>query len=291
MDVAAGRLMTLGAVFAIVAGQAASGPTRRTLVQGPDTTMLRVASQTALVFTGTIRQRDSVTMPIVPRGPNTWVVRADSVLRTTRDLGDFRGMEITVRVQDTISAAVGTSALFFVDGLMVGRSLYVKEVGRFPLLAGSDTGAIRAIHSRFLAADSVNVDNRMRARLASSASVIIGTVVQIVPATAADSAAWREAADQPQWKRARVQTTGFFRGDSSYSFADVGVLFPGRTHVALRATRPLAVGDRRIFALRRATSLVRSPFPVDSSAYPFAVLFAVDVLPASDSARVFRVTR
>ena len=69
------------------------------------------------------------------------------------------------------------------------------------------------------------------------------------------------------------------------------VLFPGTAPAALRAVPPLRGGDRRVFAVRPAASVVNATFRATSSSYPYAVLYAFDVLPAADSVRVFRLTR
>ena len=262
------------------------------VVAAPDSVMLRIAKTTTLAFVGTLRARDSVTMPIIPAAPNIWVVHVDTVLLSPESVGRFRGTDVTVQTHDSTSLAVGGTAVYFTHGLIAGTSLYVEEVGRFPLTSPGDSAGIGKVYSRFFVADSANTDDKLRPYLVNAAAVVIGTVVQIDSATSADSAAWLTADEgEPHWRRATVQTSGYFRGDSATTSPVLRVLFPGTAPAALRAVPPLRGGDRRVFAVRPAASVVNATFRATSSSYPYAVLYAFDVLPAADSVRVFRLTR
>ena len=256
-----------------------------------DSALEAMERETTLTFVGTLQQ-PGVTMPGLPAGPNRWVVRVDSALRTPETVGDFRGMSITVQVHDTMSAQTGSVAVFLAHGLIAGSSLLVREIGRFPVASIGDTATIRSVHDRFLGAASANRDTQLRPVLDSAVAVVAGRVIQIDSATAADSAAWRAGDDaEPRWMRATVQTSGYFRGDSAATWPQLRVRYPGATHTSMRAAAPLAHGDRRIFALRRTASLVSASSSAAGNPPPFTVIFELDVLPMSDSARVFRLTR
>lgn len=91
-------------------------------------TVLELTQSSSLIFSGTVQERGTSTVPAVPASPNLVVVRVDRPLRVDPRLGDLRGKMITVAASAPEKLSPGQRAVFFTNSWVHGRGIAVREV-------------------------------------------------------------------------------------------------------------------------------------------------------------------
>lgn len=84
--------------------------------------------ESSLVFTGTVLERGTSSVPSVPANDNLVVARVDRPLRVDPALGDLTGQRITILAAAPHSLRVGQQALFFTHSWIHGRGIAVREL-------------------------------------------------------------------------------------------------------------------------------------------------------------------
>lgn len=99
-----------------------------------DPSMKELLASSALVFTGTVSEVGTSSVPGIPVDARTVVIRAGEVLRCPPGVGLQAGSHITVQLSpDLPPLQPGAQAAFFTSGWVYGESLAVIETGRMPV--------------------------------------------------------------------------------------------------------------------------------------------------------------
>jgi hypothetical protein len=95
----------------------------------------------SLIFTGTVTQLGSSTVPLLPASGALAVVRVDRGLRVDPVLGDLRGKTITVAPASPAALTVGQSAVFFTNSWIHGGGIAVRELDHVSTSQEQDVAA------------------------------------------------------------------------------------------------------------------------------------------------------
>jgi hypothetical protein len=125
----------------------------------------------SLIFSGTVVERGTSTVPAVPPNEKLVVVRVDRGLRVDPVLGDLRGKMITVVATAPESLSPGQQAVFFTNSWIHGRGIAVRESEHW------DIGEEDAVAS----AVAQLPQHHLGERLASAELVVDAEVVDISP--------------------------------------------------------------------------------------------------------------
>jgi hypothetical protein len=87
-----------------------------------------LSRSSSLIFSGTVVERGTSSVPAVPRSDNLIVARVDRALRVDPVLGDLRGKLITVVAAAPESLALGQQVVFFTNSWIHGGGIAVREV-------------------------------------------------------------------------------------------------------------------------------------------------------------------
>jgi hypothetical protein len=122
-----------------------------------------------LIFTGTVVQRGTSTVPTLKPSENLVVVRVDRGLRVDSVLGDLRGKMITVAPRVPESLSVGQKAVFFTNSWIHGQGIAAREMEHVDV--GEENSVAAAVSQLPMA--------YLRERLQSSSLVVEAEVVHI----------------------------------------------------------------------------------------------------------------
>jgi len=81
-----------------------------------------------LIFSGTVVERGTSSVPAVRKSDNLIVARVDRALRVEPVLGDLRGKLITIVAVAPESLGLGQQAVFFTNSWIHGRGIAAREV-------------------------------------------------------------------------------------------------------------------------------------------------------------------
>lgn len=174
-----------------------------------------LVAKTPLSFVGTVQHLGAATTAAVQIGDHTAVVHVDHVLHAPEAFRNLEGQQVTVQLLDSEPLpAVGESHAFFVEGLVFGESIAVKEVGRLPVetvepqaTAALEAGATAGAFNDILA--DIKKDE-LRTHLQSADALVLGRVIgveKVGPVTTSEH--------DPDWWRATLQVMHVERGDVS----------------------------------------------------------------------------
>jgi hypothetical protein len=90
--------------------------------------ILDLTRSSSLIFTGTVVQRGTSTVPNLSPQENLVVVRVDRGLRVDPVLGDLHDKMITIAAPAPESLSPGQKAVFFTNSWIHGRGIAVREV-------------------------------------------------------------------------------------------------------------------------------------------------------------------
>lgn len=114
------HLMVFLSVAAVIGARDAAGETFEDLLQ-----------QSQFAFQGTVTKVNAATLPQIRPTARTIVVKVDDVLHAPPSiLGDYKGKEITVQLDQPDALRAGEQFVFFTTSWMYGSSIAVREVGR-----------------------------------------------------------------------------------------------------------------------------------------------------------------
>jgi hypothetical protein len=213
-----------------------------------------LARSSSLIFSGTVVERGTSSVPTLPPNDNLVVARVDRALRVDPVLGDLRGKLITVVATVPENLSVGQQAVFFTNSWIHGRGIAVREVAHLdPSQADAAAQAVAKLPEEHLVE-----------RLRSAELVVQAEVTNIGPPDKVSrdrKAAW--------WARAELKIQKVLRGA------------PGDTAVVYFATADwppwtyalrLKTGQRGVFILHaRSETATRS-----EAALKAGTLVAVD---------------
>jgi hypothetical protein len=133
--------------------------------------ILDLTRTSSLIFTGTVVQRGTSTVPILPPRENLVVVRVDRGLRVDPVLGDLHDTMITVAAPAPESLNLGQKAVFFTNSWIHGRGIAVREVDHLDIGEEDSVAAVVAQLPQLHLLD----------RLRSAELVVDAQVVRISP--------------------------------------------------------------------------------------------------------------
>jgi hypothetical protein len=110
-------------------------------VQSPFQQLVRTSS---MIFTGTVVERGTSSVPDVQPSDRLVVVRLDRGLRIDPVLGDLHGKMITVAATAPESLSPGQKAVFFTNSWVHGRGIAVREVEHVDINKEGDVAAALA---------------------------------------------------------------------------------------------------------------------------------------------------
>ena len=186
-------LIVAGSTFPTAGQPAAPGP--------------NVIQQSGFIFKGTIQKLASSNVRSLPESASTILVRVDEILKAPKALESYKGRDVTVQlVQRGSRFRQGQQAVFYTTSLLYGENLAVKEVAT--VAAQAD---VRSLAGQIAQTERQAAEQALAARIASSALVISGRVVEVTPYTSREESARRSEHDPELW-RAEVEVTAVLKG-------------------------------------------------------------------------------
>jgi hypothetical protein len=196
--------------------------------------------EAAFSFVGTVERLGAATMEDVPVDERTAVVRVDQLLQAPDAFAQLGGMSVTVQLlPDTEPPEVGSTFVFFANGLVFGAGVALTEVGRRPMEemephismaapAGGGAAPLETLQRQVAAA-------RLRAHADSADAIVLARVVGLERASGSPL---RE--HDPDWWRATLHVNHVERGDVQDD-SEVKVIYANSLDVRWRdAPKPKA---------------------------------------------------
>lgn len=168
-------------------------------------------AQAAFSFVGTVEHLGAATMEDLPIDERTAVVRVDQVLHAPEAFAQLAGTSVTLQLrEDGEPPEVGSSFVFFANGLAFGAGVALEEVGRRPVediephvgFAAEAGGAPLETLQRQVEA------TRLRGHAADAEAIVLARVVGLERAAGSPV---RE--HDPDWWRATLHVTHVEKGD------------------------------------------------------------------------------
>ena len=176
-----------------------------------DEEISRLLRQAPFSFVGTVEHRGAATMTDVLIDDRTAVVRVDHVLHAPDAFLTLQGHRITVQLlADREPPAVGESMAFFAEGLALGDSVAVVEVGRHAVDSGEPrvTRALEAGDPGAFASLQRDIEvDRLREHADGADAIVVGRVVRLEKAAATDY-----SEHDPDWWQATLEVQHVERG-------------------------------------------------------------------------------
>jgi hypothetical protein len=195
--------------------------------------------EAAFSFVGTVERLGAATMEDMPVDERTAVVRVDQVLQAPDAFAQLGGMSVTVQLlPDTEPPEVGSTFVFFANGLVFGAGIALTETGRRPMdemephismaAAAGGPAPLEMLQQQVAAA-------RLRAHASSAQAIVLGRVVGLERASGSPL---REHA--PDWWRATLHVSHVEQGDVQED-SEVKVIYANSLDVRWRnAPKPKA---------------------------------------------------
>jgi hypothetical protein len=195
--------------------------------------------EAAFSFVGTVERLGAATTEDVPVDERTAVVRVDQVLQAPDAFTQLGGMSVTVQLlPDTERPEVGSTFVFFANGLVFGAGIALTEIGRRPMeemapliattAAAGGEAPLETLQRQVAAA-------RMRTHADSAEAIVLGRVVGLERASGSPV---RE--HDPDWWRATLHVNHVERGDVQDD-SEVKVIYANSLDVRWRdAPKPKA---------------------------------------------------
>lgn len=193
---------------------------------------ISLLSEAAFSFVGTVERLPAPTAEGVPADERTAVVRVDRVLQAPPAFSRLAGTSVTLQLlPDAEPSTVGSSFVFFANGLAFGAGIALTEVGRQPVEDVEPHLETMATPGASAAIDALQrevVGARLREHSATADAVVLARVVGLERASGAPV---RE--HDPDWWRATLHVTHVERGDMEDD-SDVKVLYANSLDVQWR---------------------------------------------------------
>jgi hypothetical protein len=250
-----------------------------------DTSFNAAAHDATYVFEAKILMQGASTVSILRPGPAMATVEIGTVFRAPPENGNVAGDTITVVFKDSSNVpGVRTRVVVFAYGLILGKSIAVRDVKHVPLTPSFDLPVAQA---RLARADSSNADAAMRQHAELAVAVILGHVDSVAEVVVPDSMRAREGEHSMSWSRAWVSISRAFRpGDMSFSGRQVVVYFPAEASGLAAEPAQVRANESRILWLQQLTRLPANLRIGIAETSGYFVLQATDTRPSSDSTRV-----
>jgi hypothetical protein len=230
-------------------------------------TVFELTVSASLIFSGTVVERGTSTVPTVPPSQNLVVVRVDRPLRVDPVLGDLRGKLVTVVATAPENLSSGQRAVFFTNSWIHGRGIAVREVQHI------DVHEEDEVASAVAQLPQVHLTGRLR----NAELVVDAKVVRIDPVE-------RKSFERnvAHWVAAPLEINRVLRGQSREPAI---VYFPTSDHPLWARAPRFSEGQRGIFILH-APDRNRSPSEASLDAGSLVALDPADFQPQSELDKV-----
>jgi hypothetical protein len=212
--------------------------TSRTVSATDMATVATLTSKSGYIFQGTVRKLHAST-PTVPLEPTSAVVVVERVLDGTRELGDLKSQEVTVRLLPEEKVRSGTSLVFFTYSYSQGKSVGLAEVGALP---GSEA---EALSKQIREARQMFADQALQKRLETAALVVVATAGE--PRPTEEVRAPNKDEHDPLWWMAPLKVEKTLKG--ALTSEVVSVLFARNTDYRWFRAPKIHANQHSIFLL------------------------------------------
>ncbi len=238
-------------------------------------TVSNLTSKSGYIFVGRVRQIHAAT-PSVPLEPGTAIVLVERVLDGTKEIGDLKGKEVTVRLLPEERVQRGVPLVFFTYGYSFGKSVGLAEVGSLPAV-DIDTlaGQIREARQMF-------ADEPLQKRLQQAALVVVGTAGE--PKPTEETKLPEKDEHDPLWWEAPLKVEKVLKGNPPGE--SLSILFARNTDYRWFRSPKIHAGERAIYLLHLDQDRERGIAPKG-----YFVVDPSDVVPVEDVARVERLLK
>jgi hypothetical protein len=287
---------TILAAALMAGGLPALAQAEQTEQAGQTDPTVALASRSAVVVLGTVLAIGASDEPLLAPSSATAVIRIDKMYAGSELAGDQTGHNATVILSKPGEVKVGTQALFFGNPRYIGKTLTIADLGEMPAPPPAETGRVpRALEEGLRA----RRDAPLKARLATAAMVIRGTVesVRPLPAPATPGRRGRPALrdeHDPDWQVATVRVDAAIRGVQNR--ATVAVVFAASKDIMWFRSPKLRAGESALILGQPAQGEPALPREAGAASYlrehhAVVVTSPFDVLPAADEQRVVELLR
>jgi hypothetical protein len=224
--------------------------------------LLDLTQSSSFIFTGTVVERGTSSVPAVPPGEQLVVVRLDRGLRINPTLGQLDGKLITVDARSPQTLSPGQRAVFFTNSWIHGKGIAVREIEHVDVTEEADV--IKAV--------AALPDIHLRERLADAQLVAAGEVVTL--ASVEKNSSERNVA---LWAAATLRLTKILRGKAT----DSAVVYFATAHWPPWTNAPrFQLRQRGVFVMHsRSTQRTASEAALDEGS--LVALDPADVQPES----------
>jgi hypothetical protein len=196
--------------------------------------------EATFIFRGTVEKSGASTMPAVKAGPSTAVVRVDQIIEGPGAPPDLVGRGITVQLLEPGAVKVGSQAVFFTRGWLLGNSIAVIEVGSS--VAPTEASRVAALVK---STRQTMADERLQQELATADAVVLGKVNSVGPATIPHL----RTEHDPDWYEARILVESVLKGQ--VRGREVTVLFANSQDPQWYDSPKFREGQQGIWVLHR----------------------------------------
>ena len=236
-------------------------------------TVANLTSKSGYIFLGTVRQLHAAS-PTVPIEPTTAIVLVNRVLDGTKEIGDLKGKEVTVRLLPEEKVQAGASLVLFTAGYSFGTSVGLAEVGSLP---ATD---IETLAQQIREARQTFADEALQKRLQVAVLVVLATAGEPRPTEEIK----RPDIDEhdPLWWVAPLKVEKVEKG--TFTGEGLSVLFARNTDYRWFRSPKIHAGERAIYLLHPDQDRehgMKGYFVIDKS----------DVVPVEDLDRVQRLLK
>jgi hypothetical protein len=163
------------------------------------------------IFRGTVQKAAASNVKALPSSANTIVVRVDEILKSPTALESVLGKDVTVQLLRPSTLKEQQQAIFLTSGFLYGENIAVKEVRTVTSSVDSKTLA-----GQIAQASVQSSDQALSARIANSALIITGKVVEVA-ALISKEAALRRSEHDPELWRAEIEIATVEKGQKPAS--------------------------------------------------------------------------
>ena len=177
--------------------------------QPPSSSAVTLIERSGFIFKGTVQRVAASNVKALPASPTTIVVRVDEILKAPESLASYRGQDVTVQLERASRLRPGQQAVFYTTSLLYGENLAVKEVSTVTTSVDS-----KRLADQIAQADRQSAEQALTVRIASSALVISGRVVDVAPLRPTEAGRPRSEHDPDFW-RADVEISAVVKGQQA----------------------------------------------------------------------------
>jgi hypothetical protein len=201
-----------------------------------------LAGRANLIFTGTVKELNAVTMPIITASAHNVIVTVNKVIKATGPLRHYTGKEITVHLREPGKLQEGQQLIFFAQDWLYGKSIAVRELGKLRI-----ENDLERKESQVAAGMRNAEEKALLKQIAAADLVLAGKVVKVEQLKIQRKQKFSE--HDPMWHRAVIKINTLVRGN--FSSSSINVLFPASMDVMWYKAPKFKVNQERVWLLHK----------------------------------------